>query len=87
MCNSAQRVYVAVMATDEHVSIREAAEILGCSRSSVQRLVDTGELPAGRIGSVAIIRRVDLKGVVVRSYESKADFEARRAAAREAAAS
>lgn len=50
------------MAT-EHVSVAEAAEFLGRDRSTVQRWIQKGKIPAERISGIWLIRRIDLEAV------------------------
>jgi excisionase family DNA binding protein len=50
---------------DDFVTVREAAETLGVSPSTVWRWVDAGKLPASRVGPKAIrIRRGDVEDAV-----------------------
>lgn len=44
----------------EYISTTEAAEILGLSRTQVFRLVQTGKIPAVRIGRNFAIKKSDL---------------------------
>ncbi len=49
---------------EEELSVTQAAEVMGVSRSAVQQLVMRGRLPARRIGHVWIIRRADLDAYI-----------------------
>lgn len=50
--------------SDGDLTIAEAAVVLGKSRRTVQRLVQTGKLPAKRVGHLMwVIRREDLDEV------------------------
>ena len=50
---------------DDFVTVREAAETLGVSPSTVWRWVDAGNLPASRVGPKAIrIRRGDVEAAI-----------------------
>ena len=43
-----------------HISVKEAAELLGKSQRTIRHLAQTGKLPAQRIGSRWLIQREDL---------------------------
>jgi excisionase family DNA binding protein len=56
----AQR-YVAHMGTEEHVSVAEAAAIRGVHPATIKRWIQSGKLPAERVGNLMwLIRRSDL---------------------------
>lgn len=42
------------------MSIVEAAQFLGLSRSVIYRLMDTGELPSYKIGKRRVLKRADI---------------------------
>lgn len=42
--------YNAHMATDQHLSVAEAADLLGVHQATVKRWIRNGKLPAERIG-------------------------------------
>ncbi len=51
---------VTVITPEEQVSTQVAAEILGCSRPHVIKLLEAGEMPFERVGSHRRVRYVDL---------------------------
>lgn len=52
------------MPTAEYVSVKEAAEICGCDRATIQRWIHNGKLHADRLGNLMwIIRRSDLENL------------------------
>lgn len=52
------------MTSDELLTTRQAAEILGCSRQHVVDLCDAGRIPFARIGTHRRIRRVDVEALM-----------------------
>lgn len=52
------------VATDEHVSVAEAAELRGVHPATIKRWIQNGKLPAKRVGNLMwLIRRDDLEAV------------------------
>lgn len=47
---------------EQRLSIREAAHFLKVSERTIRRLVDSGVLPAQRVGRQLRLRKGDLKG-------------------------
>lgn len=45
----------------EYLTIHEAAALARCSSRTIRRLIASGALPAGQIGRLVRIRRVDLE--------------------------
>ena len=45
------------------LSVAEAAEMLGVHRTRINQLIDSGDLPATRIGRSYVIREADLEKV------------------------
>ena len=45
------------------LSVAEAADLLGVHRSRINQLIDSGDLPATRIGRSYVIRETDLEKV------------------------
>lgn len=52
------------------VSVREAASLLSCDRSTVYRLIDQGELPSLKIGHTKVLVK-DLEAYVESKKEVK----------------
>lgn len=50
----------AIVENDDCVDSHQAAELMGCSLSSVERLVRTGALPSRKIGRLRRFRRSEL---------------------------
>ena len=52
------------MGTDEHLSVAEAAEMRGVHQATIKRWIQSGKLPAERVGNLMwLIRRSDLEKV------------------------
>jgi excisionase family DNA binding protein len=46
---------------DKLLSVAEAAEVLGVHRTRINQLIDSGDLPASRIGRAYAVRENDLE--------------------------
>lgn len=68
--NLQQGQLVSVIAREERLSTQMAAEILGCSRPHVVKLLEAGEMPFEMVGSHRRIRYAD-----VMAYRKKRDEE------------
>jgi excisionase family DNA binding protein len=68
---------VAVLPEEEMLTTQEAASVLNVSRQYLVRLVDTGELPAEKVGSHRRLRAAD-----VAAYKSRRDAKRRAALSR-----
>lgn len=53
--------------TDEWLSTRKAAKLIGITDHTLYRYVDQGKLPAFRIGRVIRYRRSDVEAFITRS--------------------
>lgn len=52
------------MGTGEHVSVAEAADLLGVHPATIKRWIAKGKLPAERVGNLMwLIRRSDLEDI------------------------
>ena len=58
------------------LSVAEAAEMLGVHRTRINQLVDSGDLPATRIGRSYVIREADLEKVKDRPAPGRPTKEA-----------
>ena len=47
------------MGTDDLLSVTETAGLLGIGRGSVNAAINTGSLPATRVGAAWVVRRAD----------------------------
>ena len=47
------------------LSVAEAAEILGVHRNAVHKMIDTGRLPARKVGGTYVIREATLTAMKV----------------------
>jgi excisionase family DNA binding protein len=61
----------------EFLSIREVADYLGVDYKTIYRLVQGGEIPAGRVGSLYRIRRQDIETYFERQQQAIAQEAAR----------
>jgi len=48
---------------DTFLSVAEAASVLNVHRTRINQLIDTGKLPATRVGRSYVIREADLEAV------------------------
>jgi excisionase family DNA binding protein len=58
------------------LSVAEAAEKLGAHRTRINQLIDSGDLPATRIGRSYVIREADLEKVKDRPAPGRPKEEA-----------
>jgi excisionase family DNA binding protein len=64
--------------TDEYVSAKRAAELLGVSEQSVRRWIGSGELSVHRAGRLLRLRLQDVRDYLARSKQSDGlDIDAR----------
>lgn len=47
--------------TSTTCSVKEAADILKVHASTIEKLIGTGEIPAGRIGRAYVMRTIDVE--------------------------
>jgi excisionase family DNA binding protein len=66
------------------LSVAEAATRLNLSRARVNQLIDSGDLPATRIGRSYVIRKVDLEKVKDRPAPGRPPKDAAKKAAKKA---
>lgn len=52
------------MPQTEHLSVSEAAAILGESRWTTQRRIRAGSLPAERVGDIYVVNRSDVDALI-----------------------
>ena len=53
--------------SSDHVSVNEAAEIMGVTRQRILQYINDGRLPAQKFADVYMIRRQDLDAVELKS--------------------
>lgn len=59
------------------VTVREAAEALGCHRDTVRRLIRSGELPAFRVGVGTKCGKVVIRRATLESFLDKRERQAK----------